>query len=90
MHSIQRLRRVGRWLPRLGVRATLPHMKGMEVPSITPLGQGPMGMEGASCRDAAKGILPRNVTCAGRRLRCLLLRCLKAPKSGELPSVLRQ
>ena len=62
MHSIQRLRRVGRWLPRLGVLATLPHMKGVEVPSITPLGQGPMGMEGASCRDAAKGILPRNVT----------------------------
>ena len=25
------------------------HMKGMEVPSVKPLGQAPMGMEGASC-----------------------------------------
>ena len=24
-------------------------MKGMEVPSVKPLGQAPMGMEGASC-----------------------------------------
>ena len=49
MHSIQRPRREGRWLPRLGMFATLPHMKGVEVPSDTPLGQAPMGMEGASC-----------------------------------------
>ena len=48
MHSIQRPRREGRWLPRLGMFATLPHMKGVEVPSDTPLGQAPMGMEGAS------------------------------------------
>ena len=27
------------------------HMKGVEVPSDTPLGQAPMGMEGASCRE---------------------------------------
>jgi len=51
MHSIQRPRREGRWLPRLGMFATLPHMKGVEVPSDTPLGQAPMGMEGASCRE---------------------------------------
>ena len=29
--------------------ATLSHMKGTEVPSVTPLGQAPMGREGASC-----------------------------------------
>ena len=51
MHSIHRPQREGRWLPRLGMFATLPHMKGVEVPSDTPLGQAPMGMEGASCRE---------------------------------------
>ena len=51
MHSIQRPRREERWLPRLGMFATLPHMKGVEVPSDKPLGQAPMGMEGASCRE---------------------------------------
>ena len=85
MHSIQRARRAGRWLPQLGAFATLPHMMGTEVPSVTPLGQAPMGMEGASC---VERILPQNLP--GRRLRCLLLRCLEAPKSGELPSVLGQ
>ena len=88
MHSIQRPRREGRWLPRLGMFATLPHMKGVEVPSDTPLGQAPMGMEGASL-ESTKGNLASEPG-PGRRLRCLLLRCLKAPKSGELPSVLRQ
>ena len=55
MHSIQRPRREGRWLPRLGMFATLPHMKGVEVPSDTPLGQAPMGMEGASSENAVRG-----------------------------------
>ena len=51
MHSIKRARRAGRWLPQLGAFATLPHMMGTEVPSVTPLGQAPMGMEGASCQE---------------------------------------
>ena len=37
----------GRWLPRLGAFATLPHMMGTEVPSVTPLGQ-------ATCTHAAR------------------------------------
>ena len=52
MHSIQRARRAGRWLPQLGAFATLPHMMGTEVPSVTPLGQAPMGMEGALCGES--------------------------------------
>ena len=58
------------------------------MPSVTPLGQAPMGMEGALA-ESTKGNLvsePAWKVPSG----CLLLRCLKAPKSGELPSVLRQ
>jgi len=32
-------------------------MKGIEVPSVTPLGQAPMGMEGASCGEHETGNL---------------------------------
>ena len=57
------------------------HMKGMEVPSVKPLGQAPMGMEGASCGEHERESCLR--TGLEGTFMPFVLPCLKSLKSSE-------